>query len=174
MPPHKLKDPFHKLKEKLSKYLEKSPSPNAHPPMAASSFFAIGLGNRSEPPATSETISQSSSRRSSGQKMFPKELAPDVALFNNLFERLHMKCCACDAPLSLEIDTHLAAWLAGTQVIPPSSQVSVLQCAKCEQSTCIGCGKMPKMNKHNIFTTLGVVSSFSLHSSPSFATFEIL
>jgi hypothetical protein len=172
MPPHKLKDPFHKLKEKLSKYLEKSPSPKAAPPMATSSLFGLGLGNRSESPRSSETNSQGSSRRSSGQKMFPKELAPDLALFNNIFARLHMKCCVCDAPLSLEIDTHVAAWLAGAQVIPPTSQVSVLQCTKCDRLTCIGCGKMPKMNKRNVFTTLGVVSILPLCLSHPFTIFE--
>jgi hypothetical protein len=155
MPPHKLKDPFHKFKEKLSKYLEHSTSPNSTLPKATSSF--LGLGKRSEPPAMSETTSQSGIGRSSSQKMFPKELAPDLAMFNNIFAHLHMQCRSCHAPLSLEIDPHLAAWLTCTQVIPPTSQISVLQCVKCNHSTCIGCGAEPKMNKHNFFTTLGVV-----------------
>jgi baculoviral IAP repeat-containing protein 6 len=156
MPPHKFKDPFHKFKATLSKYLDHSSSSKSTPSMATTSFF--GLGKRSGPPSTSETTSQTCIGGLSSQRMFPQELAPDLASFNNIFARIHMQCRSCHAPLSLEIDAHLATWLTGAQVIPPTSQISVLQCTKCDQLTCVGCGGEPKVNKHNVFTTLGVVN----------------
>jgi hypothetical protein len=68
-----------------------------------------------------------------------------------------MKCRECHTPLALDIDVHLQTWLAGTQIIPPKSQISALQCPKCEHLTCVGCGSAPKLNKHHFFTPLGVV-----------------
>jgi hypothetical protein len=154
MPFQKIKDPFHKFKETLSKYLPSSHKPTS-PPMAALPFPS--LGKRLEPPTASEITSQSFFGGSRSQTMFPKELSADLALFNNLFAQLHMKCRACHAPLALDVDSHLQTWLDGTQVIPPSSQISVLQCPKCDHLTCVGCGGAPKLNKHHFFTTLGVV-----------------
>lgn len=154
MPLQKIKDPFRKFKETLSKYLPSSPKPTS-PAMAA--LPLPSLGKRLEPPTALEITSQSFFGGSHSQMMFPKELSADLALFNNIFAQLHMKCRACNAPLALDVDSHLQTWLDGTQVIPPSSQISVLQCPKCDHLTCVGCGGAPKLNKHHFFTTLGVV-----------------
>ncbi|KAE9366105.1 hypothetical protein N431DRAFT_472666 [Stipitochalara longipes BDJ] len=156
MPLHKIKDPFHKFKETLSKYLPSSRLKPTPAPMATSSIF--GPGKRSGPEMAKEPRSQNSTGGSRGNKVFPKELSPDLALFNNVFEQLHMECRACHSPLALDVDAHLQTWLAGTQVIPPISQISVLHCPKCDHSTCVGCGDAPKLNEHHFFTPLGVVN----------------
>lgn len=165
MPLKKIKDPFHKFKESLSKYLPSSAKPHSvsvSAPMATSSIF--GLGKRPEPPKASEAIPQSSTGRSRSNKMFPKELSTDLALFNNIFVQMHMECRACHAELALDINSHLQTWLAASQVIPPTSQISVLNCTKCAHSTCVGCGGAPKLNKHHSFTPLGVVCIPSLRA----------
>jgi hypothetical protein len=165
MPLKKIKDPFHKFKETLSKYLPSSTKPlsiSVSAPMATSSIF--GLGKRPEPPKTSESTLQSSAGRSRSNTMFPKELTPDLVLFNNIFAQMHMECRTCHAELALDIDSHLQTWLAGTQIIPPTSQISVLHCTKCAHSTCVGCGGAPKLNKHHSFTPLGVVCIPSLRT----------
>lgn len=154
MPLQKIKDPFHKLKETLSKYLPSSTKATT-PTMTTSSIF--GLGKRPEPPKALNPVPQISTGGSRSNRMFPKELSPDLVLFNNIFAQLHMECRACHAELLLDIDTHLQTWLTGTQVIPPNSQISVLHCQKCDHSTCVGCGGAPKLNKHHFFTTIGVV-----------------
>lgn len=156
MPLQKLKDPFHKFKEALSKYLPSSSSSKRGAIQMAPSA-SLGLGKRPEPPAAVEPIVQSLFGGARSQKMFPKELSADLALFNNIFGQLHMKCRACHAPLALDVDSHFNTWLSGTQVIPPDSQISVFQCPKCDKSTCVGCGGDPKLNKHHFFTPLGVV-----------------
>jgi hypothetical protein len=156
MPLQKLKDPFHKFKESLSKYLPSSPKTNTTP-MATSALVA--LVKRSEPPTATQPKPHNDIGRPSGGKTFPKELSQDLALFNNIFAQLHMECRACHTPFALDIDAHLRTWLAGTQVIPPALQISALVCPKCDYSTCVGCGGAPKLNKHHFFTTLGVVCS---------------
>jgi hypothetical protein len=139
MPLHKIKDPFHKIKETLSKYLPSSRLKSTPAPMATSSIFgpdsSVYYPAKRPEPATTTSVSlrpQSSTGGPHCDKMFPKELAPDLALFNNIFAQLHMKCRECHTPLALDIDVHLQTWLAGTQIIPPKSQISALQCPKCE------------------------------------------
>lgn len=155
MPLHKFKDPFHKIKETLSKYLPSSSKPPTAPSSTGSLF--VDLLMRPAPSASPNATTSNDFGRPSSGKMFPKELSADLALFNNIFAQLHMKCRACHAPLILDIAAHLSTWLAGTQVIRPTAQASALLCPKCDQSTCVGCGGAPKLNKQDLFTTLGVV-----------------
>jgi len=160
---HKIKDPFHKLKKALSKYLPSSRLKSSPTPMTTSSIF--GPGKRQEVVTAVEPLPQSSTGSSRSNRMFPKELSPDLALFNNVFAQLHMECRTCHSPLTLDVDAHFETWLAGTQVIPPKSQISAIYCPKCDLSTCVGCGGAPKLNKHHFFTPLGVVC-FPLPPSP--------
>jgi hypothetical protein len=171
MPLQKLKDPFHKFKETLSKYL---PSSSKRSAVSMAPSASLGLAKRPEPPTAVEPIVQSLFGAARSQKMFPNELSADLALFNKIFGQLHLKCRACHAPLALDVDSHFKIWLSGTQVIPPDSQISVLHCPECDKSTCVGCGGDPKLNKHHFFTTLGVVRVLPFVCRTSYERFGFL
>lgn len=74
----------------------------------------------------------------------------------DVLEKYHFKCITCDGPL--ELDVNGDAWLAGAKTIPPTSQISILHCVKCNGTTCAGCGKEPKFNENSYWTSLGVVN----------------
>lgn len=72
-----------------------------------------------------------------------------------LGQDFHLQCWACDQPIDVKDSDE---WLAGAKTIPPTRQISTLQCTKCGETTCAGCGKKPNFDNANFWTSLGVIN----------------
>lgn len=79
-----------------------------------------------------------------------------------ILERFHFTCRGCQSKIEFAFDSwdqHIEKWLSGAKIIPPVSQISMLECLKCHETTCAGCGGQPNIDRSNtLWTPLGVVN----------------
>jgi baculoviral IAP repeat-containing protein 6 len=91
------------------------------------------------------------------------EASQSAIRMRSILERFHYVCRGCQGKIEVDDgswDQHIAKWLAGAKKIPPSTQISMLECVKCDGTiTCVGCGGEPNISQDgNHWTPLGVVN----------------
>lgn len=114
---------------------------------------------RSAPAAMSKGASSSTKAMGVAQSKSELPVDPSLGRLQAMCAQFSFACATCKAPLEVEIQPQFEAWRAGSQTIPPKSQLSSMQCSLHEDHfTCAGCGKIPGFSDDNIFTSLGVVN----------------